>query len=157
MVLQREDPVILVLEKCASNSRLCSVVIWSGHLESEKQQEIRGFATAPAVTSDRGFASGQLMYMSITVRYYRNPDELDRGPTRQMCAWQNFLMVGRRFWAGISHFASLSKLDNAYMCVPTRDCSFPPKITRISRMKTTCVTDKRLEVGQTLRQRLVTN
>jgi hypothetical protein len=51
----------------------------------EKLQEIRGFATSSAVTSDRGIASGQRMYKSVTVRYYWNSDELDRGPTSQMC------------------------------------------------------------------------
>jgi len=67
VVRVREDPVMVarVLKRRALNCLPWSVVICWGQPKRAIQTETKALATASAVMSDRGSASGQCVYLSM--------------------------------------------------------------------------------------------
>jgi len=61
------------------------VVICWGQQKRAIQTETKALATASAVMSDRGSASGQRVYLSMAVRQYWKPEESGNSPTRSIC------------------------------------------------------------------------
>jgi hypothetical protein len=69
-----------LLKRRASNGLPWSVVICWGQPKRATQIETKALATASAVISERGCASGQRVYLSMAVRQYRKPEETGSGP-----------------------------------------------------------------------------
>jgi len=73
------------------------------------QKETKALATASAVMSDRGSASGQRVYLSMAVRQYQKPDETGTAPTRSICTWEK--RTDRRLKLPIAAFTCRVTLD----------------------------------------------